>query len=189
MIAFAVNVYRDEHLADRLIRQLADHYRDASHIIIPDSPRLKDKPTGQWTQRYLEWALATGADVIIKLDPDTCVWRRAVLPDADWFGTISTDGTFVRGGACGFRRETAKRLVESRLLLEEAPFSYARYGEYRWPHEEWSDELISCQDRIVGRAMAKLQIPPAPWPDVLILGNGNIIPEPENFAMTHPHPQ
>lgn len=188
MIAFVINVHRDEHLAVRLIDQITTHYPEASLTVIPDEPRLKTTLTGEWTQRYLERGLATNADVVVKIDPDTCIWRRAEIPGTDWFGTIN-DKAFVRGGACGFSRSAAERLVASGLLLEKAPFYYARYSKFRWPHEEESDEIISCQDRIVGRAMSELKIPPSDWPGVFILGNGSGIPEPASFAITHPHPQ
>lgn len=192
-IVFVVNCWhRDEHLARRLGAQLDQHYSDASSIVLPDVPRLKDKLTGEWTLRYLEWSLSSGADVIIKLDPDACVWRRATIPEADWFGTMSVDGTFVRGGACGFSREAAGKLIASQILLEETPFSYPRYDDYRWPHEERDSTPLSCQDRIVGAAMARLGILPSPWRDVLILGNENRVPDESEIrchAITHPHPQ
>jgi len=189
-LVFVVNCWqRDEHLVERLGWKINRYYPEASRIVLPDVPRLKDQMTGEWTQRYLEYALATGADVIIKLDPDACVWRRAEIPIDDWFGTISLDGNFIRGGACGFSREAAGKLVASQILFEPTPFSYLRYDEYRWPHEERDSTPLSCQDRIVGAAMARLGIHPRPWADVLILGNDNRVPEAENFAITHPHPR
>lgn len=168
--------------------QLDQHCPDASLIMLPDVPRLKDKLTGEWSQRYLEWALATGAESIVKLDPDSCVWRRMTIPQADWFGTLSKSGTFIRGGGCGFSRPAAQRLVESGLLLNPSPHSYPRYSEFRWPHEENDATPLSCQDPIVGDAMAILGIQPTPWAEVLILGNENREPSVNGHAITHPHP-
>lgn len=188
-LVFVVNCWhRDEHLVARLCAQLDKHFPDASHMIIPDVPRLKDKLTGEWTHRYLEWALSCGADVIIKLDPDACVWRRPKIPEADWFGTISPSGRFARGGACGFSRTAAEKLVESKFLLQPSPHTYRRYVEYRWPHEEPDDTPISCQDRIVGDGMSIVGIRPTLWTEILILGNENREPEAGSYAITHPHP-
>lgn len=149
-------------------------------------PRRKHHFNGEWTQRFLMLARATNSDVIIKLDPDTCLWRKFSLPDAEWFGTLSTNGTWVRGGACGFRRDTADRMIESGLLLSTVA-SYCRYGLYRWPWELEDRTPISNQDRIVGQVMSELGIPATDWPDVNILGNEMRIPERGAFAITHPY--
>lgn len=186
---FVVNVWKDERLAQRLLSQLSVIYPGVDVIVIPDEPRLKTRLSGEWTQRYLLRALEHElSDVIVKLDPDTCVWRQAPIPDADWFGTISNDGRFARGGACGFRRATAQRIVDSGLLLNDYRHLYDRYGKFRWPHEEPDTGLISAQDRIVAEVAETLDIKPTPWKYVFILGNDNRVPDVAGWAITHPHP-
>lgn len=180
-LLFVTNVFRDQSLADRLAQQLAAHYPEAQALFIPDEPRLKTILTGEWTQRYLEVSLNYGPDIIIKLDPDTCVWRRTKIPDADWFGEISACRTFIHGYACGFSKTAATKLVASKLLLLPSPFFY------RWPHDGSDDTPMSYQDMTVGAAMAKLQISPRKWNDILTLWHGKI-PHADQRAISHPHP-
>lgn len=186
-----VNVFADRPLAARLLWQIRRHIPRARICLIHDSDRLKLRPTGEWSQRYLHAALATpGAETILKLDPDACIWRQpASFPQADWFGTISPSGTFIRGGACGFSRRAATRLVASGLLLRPSRHQYARYSIFKWPHEAEDKRPISCQDRIVGDAMRALGFAPTPWPEVHVLGNAMRSPAPGHFAITHPHPR
>lgn len=187
-LIFVVNYWHaDAPLAKRLGKQIEMHYPGADQMYLRDVPRLKHILTGEWTQRYLEYALATGADVILKLDPDTCMWRRPEIPQADWFGTLSNDG-FVRGGACGFSRFAAESLVSSGKLMRPTQHSYPRYGHCKWPHEDYDSAQLSCQDRTVSEIMGNLGIPATPWPDVLILGNDRVIPDRGDYSLTHPHP-
>lgn len=204
-MTFVVNYYHDTELALRLAQGLRYFYPETPILFIgdgvPSDPkldkyvltyegvRLKHIPCGAWTERYLMAALAfSKSEYIIKLDPDTCIWRPFVVPKADWFGTVSNDRQFIRGGACGFSRRAAEWLVRSGLLHRPSEHVYDRYGRFRWPHEEPSNELLSCQDRIVGDAMRQLGIPPFAWSEVNILGNDMQVPEPDSFALTHPHP-
>ncbi len=203
MIAFVINVWNDQHLALRLVKQIREHFDQPALIIgdgvtiIPELNeitlarsfnRVKDQRTGYWTQRYLQIALQTSADVIIKLDPDAQIWRKFTPPQADWFGTLSNTKAFVRGGCCGFSRAAAEKVCRSGLLYKTYPYIYQRYGKYKWPHEEFSEEPLSSQDNIMRRVMAILDIQPTEWPEVLILGNDGIVPERGDYAATHPHP-
>lgn len=188
MIAFAVNIYRDEALALRLARQIRRHYPEAHLVFVHDRDRLKLRRTGEWTARYLRLALSTDAETIIKIDPDACLWRRFVVPDAAWFGVPTLSGVFLRGGAVGFSRATAETLLASGQLLAESKHIYSRYGAFRWPHELEDDTLISCQDRIVGDVMQSLGIGWSRWEDVHDLGNAMTVAERGNHAISHPHP-
>lgn len=205
-IAFIVNVYsHDQALALRLLGQLRPCYPDAPILIIGDGVavsrelgqqgtpiemlRQKHLPSGLWTHRYLALALGqTTADVFVKIDPDTCMWRKPEIPDADWFGTPSQDGTFLRGGAVGIRRGVIQSVLQSRLLLKPTIHSYGRFDSFRWPHEKKDSTPISCQDRIMGDVMETLGYPPTPWPDVNILGNPRREALAGDFALSHPHP-
>lgn len=196
-------MYNDQHLALRLVKQIRKHFEQGAIVIadgVPVQPelndlalcrsfeRVKDRTTGYWTQRYLEMGLQTSASTIIKLDPDTCIWKRFTPPDAEWFGTLGDSGDYVRGGAVGFSRAAAERVVASGLLHGRFPYVYRRWSKYRWPHEQESDEVVSNQDHIMRRVMGKLGIKPTSWPEVLIYGNSGQIPVPNGEAVTHPHP-
>lgn len=204
-IAFVTHVYRDHRLARRLVKQIETFYPAAPILVIGDGvppiggtgeqvtglslERLKAVGNGAWTARYLQLALdLTKADVIIKLDPDTCLWRTFTLPDADWFGTPSQDGTFLRGGAMGISRSATRRLLNSKLLLSQSSHTYGRYSDFRLPHEAVDPTPITCQDKIMGDAMRTLGIQGVAWPDVHILGNPREEADPGDFALTHPHP-
>ncbi len=203
MIAFVINVYDDQHLAIRLANQILHHYQQKP-IVIGDGvdiapelsaisqsysfERVKQLKSGLWTHRYLEIALSTPATHIIKLDPDSCLWRPFTLSDADWFGSLSSQGEFVRGGGFGLRRNVAEKIVDSQFLKHSFPFIYYRYSVHKWPHETFSDKPISNQDNITKLVMRKLGIKPTIWPEVLVHGNDGKIPEPGNYAITHPHP-
>lgn len=184
---FVINTFRDEDLVARLLAQLIRHYPSADRLIVPDEPRLKNVQTGAWTHRYLSMALnfpepsptnPLSPSTFIKIDPDTCVWKNIKVPDAAWFGQLSPDRSFVFGGACGFSRKTAQRLVASGLLLENSQFTY-----------QWKGEMVSCQDLIVAKAMKQLGIKPTRWPDVLNYEQADFESETKRIrGITHPHP-
>lgn len=183
-----VNVFQDEQLLPRLMAQLAQHCPAAPQRFIPDTDRLKLQQSGVWTQRYLEAALQDNCDFILKLDPDTCIWRAFDLLDADWYGTISNNRQWIRGGASMLSREAAEIIVKTRLLLVPNPASYPRYSFFRWPHEQEDFRPVSLQDKILGEVARKLKISPVDWSEAYVLGNDMVEPEPRHFAITHPHP-
>lgn len=150
---------------------------------------------GLWTQRYLEIFLENSdAKYLLRVDPDTCVWRPFSLPEKDCiFGNIEKKKYkyhYVRGGCIGFTRQVARKIVESRLLLDDrySVYNYQRYKYFRWEHEEESDEEIALQDWIVADVRHRLKIELVEWNEFFILGNQNKVPEVGSFAVTHPHP-
>ena len=129
----------DSSLTHRLLWQLGTHHPRAEKIVITDgaledwqtraleglcSTLIRGEALGQntskptlWLERLLKVALEfSSAEVIVKLDPDA-YFTRAIrsYPGADLFGSLYPDGT-VTGGVYGFRRDTAKRVLESGLL-------------------------------------------------------------------------
>ena len=139
-LAFVATTHRgDSHLAYRLLWQLNTYHPRAEKIFITDG-KLQDwqtralegmcdtlihgealgqntaRPTA-WLERMLRLALEhTSAEIIVKLDPDAYLFRAIrSYPGADLFGTLYADGT-VTGGVYGFRRDTARRVLESGLL-------------------------------------------------------------------------
>lgn len=151
---------------------------------------------GLWTHRYLEYFLKyTDASIVLRVDPDTCVWRNFALPvgDYDIFGTIEPRKyryPYVLGGCIGFTRECAQKIVDSKLLLDSKfkHFNYQRYKHHRWEHEVESDEQIAFQDWIVADVAFELNLKLQEWKEICILGNYKRVPKIETFAITHPHP-
>ena len=206
---FIINVYKDQYLLSRLLPQIKKHF-DKKIVVIGDGVKLdnccKKETTwfeceriktegkkGLWTKRYLEYYLQESDDpFVVKLDPDTCVWRSFTIPDGDICGNIGHKykHPYVKGGCIAIKREAATKMLESKLLEDEcyASFNYERYGKHKWLHETRSSELLALQDWIVGDIAYRLNLKLQEWDEIKILGNDNIKPVPENFAVTHPHP-
>ena len=207
---FLVHVWNDQHLMPRLLAQVKE--LGYPILVIGDGVKLephckkgtlwfelnrakgKDQG-GLWTHRYLEHFLAHSAENhLCRIDPDTCVWRKFALPEGDYdlFGNITTRKgiSWVKGGCIGFTRAAAHRIVASRFLLERqyARSNYLRYSRFRWAHEKESREPLAFQDYPVGHVCHRLSLKLREWGEVKILGNQNVIPERENYAITHPHP-
>jgi hypothetical protein len=107
-LAFGFGIYQEWHLATRLVHLLKKHYPDATVIAIADGTHNSDfdrlcqdlgiiykcdrrlklpQHGGLWMLRLFQAFLdLTDADIQIKLDPDTLLWRKfAFYPDSDWF--------------------------------------------------------------------------------------------------------
>ncbi len=211
-LIFLVNVYNDQHLAKRLIQQIKNHHI-CDIIVIGDGVKLEDyckqntiwfecnrakaeRQKGLWTQRYLELFLKhTNAKHLLRVDPDTCVWRSCILPEGEYdlFGHIEPlryKYPYIRGGCIGFTRSAAEKIISSQYLLDKnyEHFNYQRYKHHRWDHEEESDEKIAFQDWIIGDVVHRLNLKQKNWEDICILGNQKIIPKKKSYSITHPHP-
>lgn len=212
--AFVFTFFDDIVLAQRLIRQLRQFYPTADILAIADGvrpaafaayaqinavqylegERLKPRASGgQWTHRYLELFLAqSSADVLIKLDPDSFVYRAfeafPASTKADLFGNLKTNHlqqVQVRGGCVGYQRTAVQRLVSSKLLLEDQYRNASKYTYRRLP----ADPLLTLQDAIVADVAQRLGLALAEWADVAIV-SGNETPVDNaalTYAVTHPH--
>jgi hypothetical protein len=172
-LAFAINYcQRDAALAQNSAVAVKRYYPDASVVLIDDSKTsLKLPPNaGQWTQRWMTQALATGADIVIKIDPDTRAMRTAMsFPTADVFGQPSVVGTYypkspatILYGACiGFQKAAAEKIVASNLLLNtkynEKPYvcEERRYGTPRFD--------VILNDPVMDDVTAQLGLSKAAW--------------------------
>lgn len=215
-LAFGFGIYQEWHLATRLVHQLKKHHPTASAIAIADGTDnsrfrslcqkvdvtyIKDRRLklpqygGSWTLRLFEAFLTlSDADILIKLDPDTMLWRGfSFYPDSDWFGTISPAyrHPFARGGCVGFKRHAVERIVNSEILLNpvftKPRYSYDRYGKHKHSHECHSTERLSLQDWILADVGYYLDLSLEPWSEVDIQfrdtpDNGDL-----RYAATHPH--
>lgn len=172
-LAFAINFcHRDADNAEKSAAAVTAIYPSASVIMIDDeTTKLKLPPNaGQWTQRWMTQALATDADILFKIDPDTRALVAATsFPTADVFGQQSTLGTYypkspvtiICGGCIGFQKTAVEKILESGLLLNEkynvAPYAYAerRYGTPR--------QTVILNDPIMDDVILQLGLTKAVW--------------------------
>lgn len=214
-IAFYFAIYHEWDIGARLIRQIRFFYPTAPIIVIADGTfnsefaslaknynvffilgdRLKPlKNGGKWWERACNAFLElTKADILIKVDPDTCLWRKfKFFPNSDWFGTIQQNSTypFPRGGCKGIQREAINRIVKSGFLknsqFTNKIYSYDRFGKHKYIYENIPQELLINEDLILADVAYKLKFSLANWSEVNI--EWRRPPFVSGFAATHPHP-
>lgn len=172
MICFVINYY-GEPVADltQLVANIGTFYGiDAETFILGDSikpptvngatsvtfpDRLKRREHGgAWTHRYLKFYLQnSAASHIIKIDPDTSVIGTALnLPMTDCIFCHVTktligqrEWWFPKGGALGFTRGMAQRIVDGDYFLDPYYVDKARF--------------YSGQDRMLEDIMLKQRLP------------------------------
>ena len=209
---FFLNIHRDELLAVQCIQSIRRHYPDAPILAISDGPlrrkllaplddvqnleiiqgdllkynsAIRQPPTTAHIRRNLTTILErvpTGR--IIKLDPDSYVWRQArYCPDSYWAGTVSfgyhgksfSHGLrFCHGGAWMMRTELMYEILTSGLL--ESRFL--------------NNPFIKGEDPVYGWIANELQVSPVAWREVF---SSRLDEEKEQwkiqpylFAITHP---
>jgi hypothetical protein len=166
-VAFAMNVFKDKHLGEVCKASLREFHPDDPFFVIPDEPRLKlPKFGGLWTKRYLEMLVQTGCDHLIKIDPDQRVrGKMDGFPDADLFGELFEKGAGspapgVYGYCKGWSLSAARRMLEANLWEDPKYKQEDMWWSYR---KEYSEELVSLQDPIVGDISLRLGMTLAPW--------------------------
>jgi hypothetical protein len=139
----------------------------------------------------MKQALATGADIIVKLDPDTRA-RAAVttFPTTDVFGQMSPAKTYhqlsgvLYGAAIGFKASAVKKILESGYLrspvYKQTPY-LTRETRYT------PIEFISLQDPIVHDVAVRLKLTEGPWPGLFIQPHWETATTPPSDA-TFVHP-
>jgi hypothetical protein len=183
---------RDASLAELSAAALKSLYPDAHIVVIEDKPRLKlPQFSGQWTQRWMEEAVATGADIIIKLDPDTRAKNVAAFPEFDIFGQVSPDGTYpqmsgIICGACiGFQKAAVEKILSSGFLLD-AKYSEKPYAATERRYQPW--ETVSLQDPIVHDVAQRLGLSQGSWAGLSIKFSWDAHKDahPRNATFVHP---
>jgi hypothetical protein len=171
---FALNFYDEpEELVKKCAASVKEFFPDSCLVFCDDRiERLKTPEfSGHWTERWMKKALATDADVIVKVDPDTRCFGCAPFPDSDVFGKISPPRTYWKekdvpwGAVIGFKRDAAKKIVESGFLLEPHYKGDRPYLTMRG--EEW----VSLQDPIVADVMKRLNLSFSEWEGIRIKGH------------------
>jgi hypothetical protein len=221
-VDFYFNVYKDEIYSVRLAFQLAENFPSSNLYAIADGPchlpslyqakffnpkltliegeRLKHKPSGgcEFTQRNLEEVVARSqAETIVKLDPDSYIWRSCEIPSDDWFGHVHSTHIpflgsrfdFIAGGAMGFSRGAIERMVESRFLLDkkydhEKGF-YNRYKQYKkFGDPVGETDLIRREDWVIGDVCRRLKIKATSWDGVYCVQDEEQVEG--GFSISHP---
>ena len=184
-ICFVMTVHQETGQALNRLRVLKRVYPEASVVLVGDGPvapflkpaamalgaRFKEgeeikqdlSKRGLWTERWLRAGLESGADLIMKIDPDTGIFARAEFPEAQLFGEKIGDPVGVHGGCLGIRKETAQRIVDSGLLLDE------KYSAAEYSYRHRSGVTMSLQDRIFADVLGRLSIVPEAWTGYLRL--------------------
>lgn len=147
------------------------------------------KHGGQWTHRYLERYLETDRDILIKIDPDSKVKRAfCEFPESgDIYGNCyrsTNNKPYIQGGCIGFRREAAKRIVESRILLDRM---YRNRLFSLDQGEKHQHRIYSFQDAILFHVAVRMGLRIAPWKEVATFPErlkGRYVPG--DYAVIHP---
>lgn len=185
---------RDAALAQKSADAVRALYPDASVIVIEDNPRLKlAQFGGQWTERWMQAALATDANIIVKLDPDTRALRTVThFPMALVFGQMASVGTYhpnsegmILGGAIGFKRFLVEKIVDSGFLRD------AKYTKEPYVREErrFGDpkEMVAMQDPIVHDITQRFGLSEGVWDGLdLMMSWDEARPFRQNATFAHP---
>jgi hypothetical protein len=192
-----IQTYRDLPRLRKTLASVRTFYPDSEVLVVSDGdpdpdifqacmghsvsftqrPRLYGvEHGGELVQKILESFLATEADILVKIDPDTDIRRRfSILPsplDAAIYGTVESAGsssnrmTSIQGGCIIVPRQAAIRLAASGLLASE---------RLKPPMLEWAidDESraraasgLTSSDRTLGWACRQLGIACKDHPEV-----------------------
>lgn len=161
-------------MVESTIASLKTHYPDSPIMLFDDLKVRLKLPVfrGAWTERFLKAFLETDHDICIKVDPDTKINSRAPMPDAPIFAAFRyalSGARVLAGGAIGFRRETAKAILNSNLLHDEKygsslKYAYARFRPpYKRSYEPEVREWVALQDEITSDIVDRLGIVPLDW--------------------------
>jgi hypothetical protein len=191
-ITFAITSYQDAALATKTAAALKALYPNATIVRASDLPphRLKlPQFSGQWTERWMKGALATPADIIVKIDPDTRAYNAvATFPTTDIFGQIAKNGVYynlkgvIHGAAIGFKRSAVEKIVESGLLTS------VKYTVKPYVTSRDSTETISLQDPIVHDIALQLGLTMGAWPGLSIRTRWDDATTVDKSKVTFAHP-
>jgi hypothetical protein len=166
-ITFVITSYQDSVLAAQSAAAAKTLYPSAQIVQLSDLPpnRLKlPQFSGQWTERWMKAALATNADIIIKIDPDTRAYNAVTtFPTTDIFGQIAQNGIYgglkgvIHGAAIGFQRAAVEKIVASGLLSDK------KYTVKPYTTTRGLTETISLQDPIVHDVATRLGLTMGAW--------------------------
>jgi len=192
-ITFAITSYQEPaELVAKSVAALKTLYPDASVVQLSDlAPNRLKLPqfAGTWTLRWMQAALATNADVIVKIDPDTRAYKAVTtFPTADIFGQIAKNGVYynlkgvIHGAAIGFQRSAVQKIANSGLLLDK------KYTALPYVFSRDEKEAISLQDPIVHDVSIRLGLTTGSWEGLQIQTRWEQIKKVDTSKVTFAHP-
>jgi hypothetical protein len=150
-----------------------DHACDFFHKF---DERLKDKDT-RWIRRWFDLARDYGSEVIVKVDPDSILYRefRKPFPDALFFGALANCTTpgkekaYIHGGAQFMTR-----------AFIDAVYSQLCAGDFSGDGFKYKGGLV-CADMVLAHLARKNGIPLVNYEEVT--GHGYF--RDRKFAISH----
>lgn len=144
---------------------------------------------GKWWERALKVGLATGADWLVKIDPDTRVLRPfRFAPPHPISGTLTSAGTnleHIQGGCQAIRRDAASRILASKLLRNEVLRDCRTFSRTDADYRRLKAISYCSTDHSLAWACRNLGIAMGDWTEVASRWKP---PAPTgDFAVTHPH--
>ena len=156
-ICFVLNVYKEDiNLVQRVVTDLQRFNIDSDILVLYDgtisynipnvqnivyTDRLKHFRDMRWTHRYInEYLERSAALYLIKIDPDTCVLNTIKnLPISECIFAHCAQSIICKkgiwkiphGGALGYTRGLAKKLIDKSMLLNNADFSNPSCGIFQ----------------------------------------------------------
>ena len=186
----------------KLYDEIRSLFPDALITLVPDgltplptptgtsTIRLKAIDGGAWLSRIFG-TCSNECDLFFKVEPDITLRRVFNVPDADWFGHLSKPRGAVRpllrGGFWGLKRESVKRLLDSRILLDKAYlndcYKYDRYGRFLLSGEHTGLPIYHC-DTIMASVMNRLGILPTNWNEIYLSFREPLPPSVDRYAIS-----
>jgi len=132
----------------------------------------------KWWDRFFNEGLKTGCDYIVKIDPDSFFWRplREPIGAKNYFGSMHSEWS-VQGGAQGFSKEYAKRIIDTDILKNLGTNGNRENGTF-------------ATDRAIAWVSRELNQPAEPWNEVYSVWGLIQKLKLENvfeYAITHPN--
>lgn len=219
-IAWAIPVYKSRQQLQWCLSHLRRHYPKSRVMLISegDDDKYDDiasdfkchhvhgelllhlQTCHLWVDRILRSLLAGDETYLIKIDPDTGVWRRlSALPAfSSLFGTLETisEGhgaeidvpANVQGGCMGITRDVVQEILSSGLLNEESCGKDYRKTWARCSDMIWMAENDRCgEDFVISWACYALRVPIVECPEIRCRWRRQVTNETLRYAITHPH--
>jgi len=131
-----------------------------------------------WWLRMLNFFESSNSDVCFKFDPDTMVDATPLsIPIDDYFGCISGNREYIRGGAIGISKTVVRAIVEKELL-ELTAEEIRSWLNLTTPHFA-EDRALACLLRHIG-------VCPVHWPECRCRWRKPIRNDPLKYAIVHP---
>lgn len=209
-IAFSLRTYYNTGLTRQCLKSLRKSFPKARVMVISDGDNSTPSDFkefnvefhcgnhlyyagagGRLIQRMLELFLRGDEETLVKIDPDTKVWRRFYwIPEGyGMWGTLQNDGYInsIQGGCTLISNGAANMIENSGLLLMDALKDYNTTYALSPFIKQYCDSGKLGEDWIIGYVNAILGIPMYGFTEVKSLWDKPPLNVDLEFAVTHPH--